>query len=161
VAEVAPRQPIANLRSMDSIVKETTRNARLSLWLIGLFATLALLLAGAGMYAVMAVAVAARERELGVRTALGASPSRLLGLVLRGGAQQLAIGLVLGVGAVLFAAHGLSRLLMELLGRADGLDPVVVLGVCAVLLLAGLLACLLPAVRAARVHPMHALRNDP
>jgi putative ABC transport system permease protein len=161
VAEVAPRQPIANLRSMDSIVGETTRDARLSLWLIGLFATLALLLAGAGMYAVMAVAVAARERELGVRSALGAPPWRLLGLVLRGGLKQLAIGLVLGVAGVLFAAHGLSRLLMDLLGRADGLDPVVLLGVCAVLLPAGLLACLLPAMRAARVDPMRALRSDP
>ncbi|WP_424683503.1 ADOP family duplicated permease [Frateuria sp. YIM B11624] len=161
VAEVAPTQPIANLRSMDSIVNETTRDARLSLWLVGLFAALALLLAGAGMYAVMAVAVAARERELGVRTALGASPSRLLGLVLRGGLRQLAIGLALGVAGVLFAAHGLSRVLMELLGRADGLDPVVLLGVCVVLLAAGLLACLLPAMRAARVHPMRALRNDP
>lgn len=160
VAEVAPRQPIANLRPMASIVRETTRNARLSLGLISLLAALALLLAGAGMYAVMAVAVAARERELGVRSALGAPPLRLLGLVLRGGLQQLAIGLVLGVGAVLLAARGLSRLLMDLLGRADGLDPVVVLGVCVVLLSAGLLACLLPAVRAARVHPMRALRND-
>jgi putative ABC transport system permease protein len=160
VAEVAPRQPIANLRSMDSIVRETTRDARLSLWLIGLFATLALLLAGAGMYAVMAVAVAARERELGVRTALGAPPWRLLGLVLRDGLRQLAIGLALGVAGVLFAARGLSRLLMDLLGRADGPDPVVLLGVCAVLLPAGLLACLLPALRAARVHPMHALRGD-
>ena len=161
VAEVAPRQPIANLRSMDSIVRETTREARLSLGLIGLFATLALLLAGAGMYAVMAVAVAARERELGVRTALGAPPLRLLGLVLRGGLQQIAVGLALGVGSVLLASRGLSRLLMELLGRADGLGPIVVLGVCAVLLAAGLLACLLPAMRAARVHPMRALRSDP
>jgi putative ABC transport system permease protein len=160
VAEVAPRQPIANLRSMDSIVQETTRDARLSLWLIGLFATLALLLAGAGMYAVMAVAVAARERELGVRTALGAPPRRLLGLVLREGLQQLVVGLVLGVGAVLFAARGLSRVWMEWLGRTDGLNPVVVLGVCVVLLGAGLLACLLPALRAARVSPMHALRGE-
>ncbi|WP_326937912.1 ABC transporter permease [Frateuria sp. Soil773] len=161
VAEFAPRQPIANLRPMDSIVRETTRNARLSLWLIGLFATLALLLAGAGMYAVMAVAVASRERELGVRTALGAPPLRLLGLVLRGGLRQLAAGTVLGIGAVLFASRALSRLLMDWLGRADGFDPVVVLGVCAVLLAAGLLACLLPAVRAARVPPMRALRDDP
>jgi putative ABC transport system permease protein len=109
----------------------------------------------------MAVAVAARERELGVRTALGAPPLRLLGLVLRGGLQQIAVGLALGIGSVLLASRGLSRLLMELLGRADGLGPIVVMGVCAVLLAAGLLACLLPAMRAARVHPMRALRGDP
>jgi putative ABC transport system permease protein len=112
------------------------------------------------MYAVMAVAVTARERELGVRTALGASSLRLLGLVLRGGLKQLVIGLVLGVGIVLLAARGLSRLLMEWVGRTDGLNPVVMLGVCVVLLAAGLLACLLPALRAARVSPMHALRGE-
>jgi putative ABC transport system permease protein len=146
---------------MGSIVRETTRDARLSLWLIGLFATLALLLAAAGMYAVMAVAVSSRERELGVRMALGAPPRRLVALVLRGGLLQVVAGLALGVGASLLAARWLSMLLMGLLGRGDGFDPIVVLGVSVVLLAAGLLACLLPAVRAARVHPMRVLRADP
>ncbi|HWU76520.1 MAG TPA: ABC transporter permease, partial [Rhodanobacter sp.] len=89
VAEVAPGQPIASVRSMHSIVRKTTADARLSMLLIGLFATLSLLLAAAGMYAVMAVAVAAREREFGVRTALGASPARLVRMVLRGGLSQI------------------------------------------------------------------------
>ncbi|KRE88819.1 permease [Frateuria sp. Soil773] len=160
LAEVAPEQPIANLRTMHSIVRETTATARLSLWLIGLFAALALLLAAAGLYAVMAVAVAAREREFGVRMALGAEPWRLLRLVMRGGLAQIAAGLAIGVAAALAASHALAVLLMTLLGRSSAFDPVAVMGVCAVLALAGLLACLLPALRAARVAPMRALRGE-
>ncbi|TPG11764.1 FtsX-like permease family protein [Rhodanobacter glycinis] len=160
LAQVAPQQPIANLRDMRGIVRQTTQNARLSLWLIGLFAALALLLAAAGLYAVMAVAVAAREREFGVRMALGAAPRRLLGLVLRGGLIQIVAGLVIGVAVALGASHAVAVLLMTLLGRSNAFDPMVVLGVCAVLAAAGLLACLLPALRAGRVHPIRALRGE-
>ncbi|MGS0999451.1 ADOP family duplicated permease [Rhodanobacter sp. UC4451_H18] len=160
LAEVAPEQPIANLRSMQSIVRQTTQNARLSLWLIGLFAALALLLAAAGLYAVMAVAVAAREREFGVRMALGAAPVRLLRLVLRGGLVQIAAGLALGVAAAWLMARAVSQVLMTLIGRGGALDPLVMLGVAVVLAVAGLLACLLPAWRAASVAPMRALRGE-
>jgi putative ABC transport system permease protein len=160
LAEVAPEQPIANLRDMRGIVRQTTQNARLSLWLIGLFAALALLLAAAGLYAVMAVAVAAREREFGVRMALGAAPRRLLGLVLRGGLIQIVVGLAIGVAIALGASRAMAVLLMTLLGRSNAFDPVAMLGVCVVLAVAGLLACLLPALRAARVAPMRALRGE-
>lgn len=160
LAEVAPEQPIANVRSLDSIVRTTTATARLSLWLIGLFAGLALLLAAAGLYAVMAVTVAAREREFGVRMALGAAPLRLLRLVLHGGLVQIVIGLVIGVGVALALSRVSSALLMNLLGRSGGIDPVAIVGVCVLLAIAGLLACLLPALRAARVQPMHALRGE-
>jgi len=160
LAEIAPEQPIANLRTMQHIVRQTTASARLSLWLIGLFAALALLLAAAGLYAVMAVAVAAREREFGVRMALGAAPWRLLQLVMRGGLGQIVVGLAIGVVAALAASHAMAVLLMTLLGRSNAFDPAVVLGVCVVLAIAGLLACLLPALRAARVAPMRALRGE-
>ena len=160
LAEIAPEQPIANLRTMRNIVRQTTASARLSLWLIGLFAALALLLAAAGLYAVMAVAVAAREREFGVRMALGAAPSRLLQLVMRGGLGQIALGLAIGVAVALGASHAVAVLLMALLGRSNVFDPVVVLGVCVVLATAGLLACLLPALRAARVAPIRALKGE-
>lgn len=160
LADVAPEQPIANPRSLHSIVRATTATARLSLWLIGLFAALALLLAAAGLYAVMAVAVAAREREFGVRMALGAAPARLLRLVLRGGLLQIAAGLVLGVGVAWLLTRAVSQILMTLIGRGGALDPLVMIGVAVVLLLAGLLACLLPAWRAARVAPMRALRGE-
>jgi putative ABC transport system permease protein len=160
VAEIAPEQPIANLRSMHSIVQQTTANARLSLLLISLLASLALLLAAAGLYAVMAVAVAAREREFGVRAALGARPAGLVRLILRAGLIQVVVGLVIGVGIALGISRPLSALLMLLLGRTSAFDPLAVLGVCVALAAAGLLACLLPALRAGRVHPMRALRGE-
>ncbi|MCX7513966.1 ADOP family duplicated permease [Frateuria sp. STR12] len=160
VAEIAPNQPIANVRSMDSIVRQTTQSARLGLLLIGLFASLALLLAAAGLYAVMAVAVAAREREFGVRLAMGAQPARLVRLVLRGGLVQIALGLAIGVAAALGLVHALSMMLVGMLGRGSAFDPWGMLGVCVVLAAAGLLACLLPAWRASRVPPMRALRGE-
>jgi putative ABC transport system permease protein len=160
LAGIAPGQPIANLRTMQSILRAVTADARLNLLLIAVFAALALLLAAAGLYAVMAVAVAAREREFGVRMALGAAPSKLLRLVLRGGLTQIAAGLAIGVCAALGLSHMLSMLLTGLLGRSDAFDLAAALGVCAVLALAGLAACLLPALRAARVAPMRALRGE-
>jgi hypothetical protein len=158
VAEVAPNQPIANVRTMQGIVRSTTADMRLNLLLVGIFAALALLLAAAGMYAVMAVAVAAREREFGVRTALGAAPSRLVRLVLRGGLVQIAIGLALGVGLALLLS-GVLRAVLQDIDRST-VDPVALGGVCVLLAIAGLLACLLPALRAGRVHPMRALRGE-
>lgn len=159
VADVAPNQPIANIRSMDNIVHETTSPVRLNLLLVGIFATLALLLAAAGMYAVMAMAVAAREREFGVRSALGAAPSRLTRMVLRGGLLQIVAGLALGVILTL-ALSGVLRAVMEQIQRSQFFDPLALIGVCVVLAVAGVLACLLPALRAARVQPMQALRGE-
>jgi predicted permease len=158
VAAVAPNQPIANVRSMQGIVRSTTADMRLNLLLVGIFAALALLLAAAGMYAVMAVAVAAREREFGVRSALGASPWRLMRLVLRGGLWQIGLGLVLGVGLELGLSVVLRAVLDDIVRGA--VDPVAIGGVCAVLAVAGVLACLVPALRAGRVHPMRALRGS-
>ena len=159
VAAVAPDQPIANVRSMRDVVSGTVAPLRLNLLLVGIFATLSLLLAGAGMYAVMAVAVAAREREFGVRLALGASPLRLLRLVLRGGLVQIGVGLALGVMLAL-ALSGVLRAVMEQLNRRSAIDPLAIVGVCVLLAMAGMLACLVPALRAGRVHPMRALRGE-
>ncbi|MEO7066005.1 MAG: ADOP family duplicated permease [Rhodanobacter sp.] len=158
VAEVAPNQSIANLQSMQRIVHDTTADMRLNLLLVGLFSALALLLAVAGLYAVMAVAVAAREREFGVRLALGSSPARLTRLVLRGGLLQIAAGLVFGVVLTLALSKVLRAVMQDLAHNA--FDPVALLGVCVVLASAGVLACLWPAVRAGRVQPMRALRGE-
>ena len=159
VALVAPDQPIANLRSMRDVLSSTTAPLRLNLLLVGIFAALALLLAAAGMYAVMAVAVAAREREFGVRMALGATPARLLALVLRNGLVQIGVGLLLGV-ALSLSLTGVLRAVMEQLADARGFDPFAIAGVCLMLALVGVLACLLPALRASRVPPMRALRGE-
>ena len=158
VAEVAPDQPISHVRSMAWIVHDTTTDTEFNLMLVGLLGGLALLLAGVGMYAVMAVAVAAREREFGVRAALGASPRRLLLLVLRGGLLQIVLGLAAGV---VLGAAGASvlRAVVVQLGRSV-FDPWAALAACVVLAGAGVLACLVPAVRAGRTAPMHALRGE-
>lgn len=159
VALLAPNQPVANFRSMQDVVASTTAPLRLNLMLVGIFAVLALLLAGVGLYAVMSVAVAAREHEFGVRTALGATPRALLRLVLREGLMQTGIGLVLGV----ILALGLSVVMssvVESLGSTRVIDPPSIIGACVVLAVAGLLACALPALRAARVPPMQALRGE-
>ena len=160
VARVAPTQPIANMRTLASIVEGTTADARLDLLLIGVFAVLALVLASAGLYAVMAVSVAAREREIGVRMALGSSSSKLLGWVLRSGVLQVVIGLCIGLVLTLAASRLLRELMFDTLGNDRALDPWTLLGVAVLLLAAGVLACLLPALRAARVQPMRALRGE-
>lgn len=159
VAEVAPDQPIFDLRPLRDVVAGTTSLAQLTLLLAAIFATLGLLLSVAGLYVVMAVSVAAREHEFGVRMALGCSPLRLLRLVLRGGLWQIGAGLVVGFVAVATLAHLLRAVLVNMGGRGV-LNPIVLVGVGGLFLLAGLLACLLPAVRAARVPPMRALRGE-
>ena len=160
VERIAPNQPISDFRSMDRIVRSTTAATHRVLLLVGVFAALALLLAMAGIYAVMAVAVAAREREFGVRMALGAVPARLLWQVLRSGMAQIAAGLAAGIAIVLGVSRPLAQLLLSLAGRSNTFDPVALTGVCVMLAVAGLLACLLPALRAARVAPMRALRGE-
>jgi predicted permease len=139
------------------------RSIRLNNWQVdifgGLFAVfgfLALLLAAAGLYAVMATGVAQRTREMGVRMALGAGAPQLLRMVLRQGAIQLSIGL--GLGFLL--AAGLSRGLRAALFGVEPWDPTVFSAVAVIMLISGLAASLLPALRATRVDPVEALRTD-
>ncbi|CAD0360723.1 ADOP family duplicated permease [Xanthomonas hortorum] len=156
IAEVAPQQPIADLQPMQALVASTTSQQKLNLLLVGLFAGLALLLAVVGLYAVMAVAVAARQHEFGVRAALGAPPARLLRQVLREASLQLGVGLAIGLGI----AMALSRLLQRFLFEVRVADPLAIGGVLVTLAVAGLLAALVPALRAAWVSPMQALRLE-
>lgn len=156
VAEVAPGQPIAQLRPLAELVRDSTHGTRLNLLLVGIFAGLALLLSAVGLYAVVAVASAARQREFGVRSALGARAAGLLGLVLGDGLRQVALGLALG----LLAALALSRVLQAYLTGISASDPLVLLAVAGVLATVALLATLLPALRAARANPIIALRQD-
>ena len=115
-----------------------------------------MLLAGVGLYSVTAVAVNAREREFGVRTALGALAQRLLRGVIARGLLDVGIGLAIGLVLATVAARVLGRFLFDV----GAIDPFAWLATVATLLLAGLAATAMPALRAARVAPMQALRND-
>jgi putative ABC transport system permease protein len=134
-----------------------------NLWHIRIFGGLfvafgfaALLLAGIGLYAVMSFSVSRRAREVGIRVALGARTSHVLRLVFRQGIIQLAVGMTLGLA---FAA-GVSQLIALALFEVEPRDPVTFLSVVALLTTAGLLACYIPARRAAKVDPLSAMRAE-
>lgn len=156
VGEVAPGQPLANLRPVSELVHASTGATRLNLRLVGAFAGLALLLAAVGLYAVVAVTVAARRREFGIRRAMGASRPGLLRRIMADGLRQVLAGLALGT----VAAFALSRWLQAQVAGLAGPDPVVLLAVAVVLVATALLACLAPALRALRLPPALILRAE-
>lgn len=156
VGEVAPGQPLANLAPVAELVRASTDGTRLALLLIGTFAGLSLALSAVGLYAVVAVAVGTRRREFGVRSALGSSRSGLFRLVLGDGLRQVVLGLLVG----LLLSVAATRWLGSLLSGLGASDPVVWLAVSAVLACATMIACLIPALRAARVAPSAALRSE-
>ncbi|MCK8496566.1 ABC transporter permease [Myxococcus fulvus] len=137
---------------MDRQVSRPLATARL----LAAFAALAVVLAGVGVYGVMAYAVGQRTRELGIRLALGAHPRQVLGLVMRQGLMLT----LLGVGAGLLAAFGCMRLLAALLYGVKAHEPGVFLGVAAALACVSLLATWIPALRASRVSPSVSLRAE-
>lgn len=155
VQEVAPAQAIAQVRSLESVVDDNTRGARLQLLLIGSFALLALVMAGVGLYAVLAVSVAARMHEFGVRAALGADQGRLFSAVVFDSGRQVGIGLGIGVCGALALTHALQAFLFGV-GRVDPLSLIL----SAVLLMAvAVVATAVPARRAYRADPAQVLRS--
>jgi predicted permease len=156
IREVDPTQAIYNVKTMNRVVSESLSNQNLYLWLLGLFAGLALVLAIAGIYGVISYAVTARTQEFGIRLALGAQGSQVLGLVLSHGAVLVALGLALGVAG----AFSLTRLLKALLIGVTPTDPATFAVVGALLAAVALAACLIPARRAMRVDPVIALRYE-
>jgi putative ABC transport system permease protein len=156
VAEVDPNQPLHNVMTMAQRLADTTTSPRLSTALLGGFAAVALLLAVVGIYGVMSYAVTQRRRELGVRMALGASRSAVLRLVIHGGLRLTLLGVAFGLAG----AFALTRHLSSLLYSVTATDPLTFLGITLALTGVALLACWLPARRAARLDPMEALRNE-
>ena len=138
------------------LVKQSLTPPQLYLTLFSLFALLAPLLAGIGLYGLIAYSVAQRTREFGIRFALGAQVGDVLRLVLGQGARLTAIGLVSG----LLAAAAVARLMQTLLFRTTAYDPMVFGGVIFVLALIALLAALTPALRATKADPVAALRAE-
>ncbi|HKS37678.1 MAG TPA: ABC transporter permease [Verrucomicrobiae bacterium] len=153
---VIPNLPPPLIRTMDDLLSETVAQPRLQTGLLSLFAGLALMLAAVGLYGVLAYAVAQRQREIGVRLALGAQKRDVLSLVI-GQGMKLALA---GVGIGLLAALALTRVIRSLLYGVTPADPVTFAGVSLLLVSVALLACWLPARRAARIDPMEALRCE-
>jgi putative ABC transport system permease protein len=148
--------PLTRVLTMEERSAEVTSRTRFIALLLGLFAGLALLLSGIGIYGVMAYSVLMRTREIGIRMALGARPGDVFRLVLQEGTILILVGLVAGVGAA-FAA---TRILASQLYDVSSTDPLTFVLIAFLVTGAALLACYLPARRASRVDPMVALRYE-
>jgi predicted permease len=156
VLALDPDLPLYWVRPMADVIHEQTWFYWVFGTLFTIFGTVALLLASVGLYGVMSFAVRRRTAEVGIRMALGASSRDVLALVIRQGLTQLGLGLALG----LLLARGLASLLQAILYQVEPTDATAFTAIAATLLATGLLACLIPALRAARVDPMIALRSS-
>jgi predicted permease len=156
VRALDPDLPVFAIETMDAaMVRARFPNRLMGTW-FGILAGIALVLASVGLYALTAHSVASRRQEIGVRMALGAQAREVIWLFLRRSIGQLGIGLALGIAGALAT----SRLLQSYVLRTDPVDAPTLIVVCAVLVIVSLLACLVPARRAARVDPVTTLREE-
>jgi predicted permease len=156
VREVDRDQPISDVRTMEARIDASAGSRRLSTFLLGLFAGVALLMACLGLYGLMAYAVAQRTRELGLRMALGAPQRSVLALVVRQGLGLTLVGSAIGVAGSL----ALSRVIESQLYATRATDPTTLVAVVVLLTVVTLLATLVPARRATRIDPVTALRAE-
>ncbi|HET7785427.1 MAG TPA: ABC transporter permease [Myxococcales bacterium] len=155
VRELDPDQPVTEVKTLEQVRADALSPPRLTAFLLGAFALLALGITAAGIGGVIAWSVGQRTQEIGIRMALGAEPSAVLRMILRQGMALIALGLALG----LLGGLALSRVMAGLVFGIAARDPVTFLAGAAVLTAVGALACLVPARRAAEVDPMIALRS--
>jgi predicted permease len=156
VHDIDPNLPLSSVSTMERLVDASLGQRKLSMVLLGVFSAIAVVLASIGIYGVMSYSVTQRTRELGVRMALGAARHRVLGLVVRQGMALVAVGVVIG----LLAAFALTRFLSSQLFGIAATDPMTFGLVSALLIGIALLATLVPALRATRVDPVVALRDE-
>jgi predicted permease len=156
LTKVNPGLAIAAPQTMDAVVAQTLGQARLMMWLLGIFAGVALLLVSIGIYGAVAYTVEQRTGEIGVRMALGAQTRDVLSLVVNQGMKPVVSGLALGI----IATFALGRLIAAQLYQVSAYDPVLLGGATVLLAATALMACLLPARRATRVDPIQALRTE-
>jgi len=156
INRVSPGLAIAIPQTMDAVVAQALGQARLMTWLLGIFAGAALLLASIGIYGAVAYTVEQRTGEIGVRMALGAQTRDVLRLIINQGMKPVVIGLAIGV----VCAFALGRLITSQLFEVSAHNPALLGGATILLAAIALLACLLPARRAAMVDPVQALRTE-
>lgn len=148
--------PIRAITTMEAIVDTAVAQRRFQLILMAVFAVSALLVASLGIYGVVSYSVARRRNEIGIRMALGAERGRLLSMVIRQGMLPVIAGLTVGIATALVLGEAIRSLLFGV----QPTDPITIVGVAAVLLAVGILACLIPAHRAAGIDAIVALRVD-
>jgi predicted permease len=156
VLRIDSEQPLFDLQTLAERIEGTLVQRKVPMRLLGVFGGMALLLASLGVYGVLAFNVGQRQREFGIRTALGATMGDVLNLVLGQGLRLVALGIVLGLLGYL----AVSRLLRSQVFEVSPLDPISLLLGPAALLAVATVACWLPARRAAKVDPMEALRSE-
>ncbi len=154
--EVDRSLPLGDIATMEQVRERTLSGASRPAWVIGVFASIAVLLAAIGLYGVVAHVVTQQRREIGIRMALGARSGDVLSQVLRNALGMVAIGLAFG----LLGAFALTRVMKNQLFEVSPLDPFALAAACAAMTLIGLAAGLVPASRAARVDPVTTLRDE-
>jgi predicted permease len=153
---VDPQASVPSVRALGGVVADSVANRRFEMDLLLLFAASALLLAGLGVYGVVTYSVVRRHHEIGLRLALGAQRANIYSLVLGEGLVPILIGVFIGIGI----AFGFARTVASLLFEVSPFNPAIVAGSASILVLVGIMACLLPARRAASVDPMQSLRSE-
>jgi putative ABC transport system permease protein len=156
VVAIDPEQPVYDVQTMDGVMSNALARRRVALTLVAALSALALILAAVGLYGVLAYAVSQQIHEFGIRTALGASPTRILRDVVAQGVILAGLGCALGLAAT----FPVSRAMRGLLYGVEPLDPLTFASVLLLLLGVALIAAFVPARRAARVDPATALRYE-
>ncbi|PYV01728.1 MAG: hypothetical protein DMG10_16850, partial [Acidobacteria bacterium] len=156
LAQIDSNLPLSDILSVEEVVSRSLAPRRFNTILLATFAGVALLLAISGIYGVLAYSVARRTSEIGLRIALGATSRSILGLVIGQGMRPILIGIALG----LLGAFALSRFMTALLFGVEAADPLTYAAVAAVVTATALVACCVPALRALRINPVTALREE-
>lgn len=156
VRAIDPEQPVEDIRPLADVVDDTLASRRFSAVLLGLFASVALVLATVGIYSVLSYIVRGRSHEIGIRTALGARTSDVVRMVMIEGMTPTAVGIAVGTAVALAAGTALRKLVFGV----SASDPLTLVVVAGSLFVVALTACLVPAYRASRLDPLTVLRAD-
>jgi putative ABC transport system permease protein len=156
VREVDKDLPLPPARTMEAVLASSIAGRRSNMLLLGVFAAIALLLTGVGVYGVISYSVAQRTQEIGIRIALGARSQDVIALVVGNGMRLVLIGIAIGLGG----AFALTRWMASMLFEVSATDPLTFAGIALMLALAAMLACWIPARRASKVDPLVALRHE-